>query len=103
MEPLQVLLDMIEDRTYDTIAGPPQIVKIYSHVNVLPINVLWPIRKPKYISHFGRPLLGYESSKFACLDLRDFELLSHPSAFARLNTVEPRLEVQHEGLFSLYG
>ena len=45
MEPLEVLREFIEDPACDSISGPPQIVKIYPHARILPINVLWP---PEY-------------------------------------------------------
>ena len=76
MEPLEILCNFITDKQYSNISGPPQIVKVYPHARTLPINVLWPVEKPSYIAHFGRPLLSYESSQFACYDLRSMKLLS---------------------------
>lgn len=84
MEPLEVLTEMCEARKYDKIGGPPQLAKVYSHVNVLPVNVLWPRSNPQYVAHFGRPLLSYEGSKYACLDLNDLSLLAPYEAYARL-------------------
>lgn len=75
-EPLQVLLSFIRDAKQDDIGGPPQILKIYKHANVMPINVLWPedtwmeglrIRRHS-INHLGRPLLDYESTRRLTLD-----------------------------------
>ena len=84
MEPLDVLVEMIQVPGYDTIGGPPQIVKVYPHARVLPINVLWPITQPEYVAHFGRPLLGYEGSKYACLDLETKALMAPYEAYGRI-------------------
>lgn len=84
MEPLEALTDMCESDQYPEIGGPPQLVRIYSYASVLPINVLWPRNQPRYVAHFGRPLLSYEASKYACLDLNNLELLSPHDAQARL-------------------
>lgn len=86
MEPLEVLTEMCESKTYDKIGGPPQLAKIYSYANVLPINVLWPRDKPQYVAHFGRPLLSYEGSRYACLDLSDMSLLAPYEAYERLES-----------------
>jgi hypothetical protein len=86
MEPLEVLVDMIESPQYASIGGPPQLVKVYPYANVLPINVLWPRNEPQIVAHFGRPLLGYEGSKYACLDLNDFSLLAPYDANERVRT-----------------
>lgn len=82
MEPLEVIVDMINSGEYRAIGGPPQMVKIYSYANVLPINFLWPIEDPKYITHLGRPLLSYEGTKYATVDLRDGRLLSPQEAYS---------------------
>ena len=84
MEPLEVLREFIEDPACDSISGPPQIVKIYPHARTLPINVLWPPEQPTFVAHYGRPLLDYESSDFACLDLDTMELLSPQRAIERI-------------------
>jgi hypothetical protein len=84
MEPLEVLTEMCEAQELEKIGGPPQLVKVYAHANVLPVNVLWPRDAPKYVSHFGRPLLDYENSQFACLDLNDFSLFAPYDAYKRL-------------------
>jgi hypothetical protein len=91
MEPLEVLTEMCEAPEYDKIGGPPQLVKVYSYANVLPINVLWPRDKPTYVAHFGRPLLSYEGSRYACLDLNDLSLLAPYDAYARLEA-DPSLK-----------
>jgi hypothetical protein len=85
MEPLEVLVEMIESEEFGSIGGPPQIVKVYPFASVLPINVLWPRARPEFVAHFGRPLLNYEGSRYACFDLRDYSLLSPADANVRLN------------------
>lgn len=103
MEPLEVLVSMSESVDFDAIGGPPQVVKVYPHANVLPINVLWPRQEPKFIAHFGRPLLAYEGSKYACLDLNDLSLLPPVEAYGRLpanpllNPVVPPIGVNCPG------
>ncbi|HET9769036.1 MAG TPA: hypothetical protein VFS60_19475 [Thermoanaerobaculia bacterium] len=84
MEPLEILVDMCESDQYPEIGGPPQLVRIYSYASVLPINVLWPRNHSRYVAYFGRPLLSYEGSKYACLDLNNMELLSPQVAQQRL-------------------
>jgi hypothetical protein len=84
MEPLQVLTELCENPNIEKIGGPPQLVKIYSFANVLPINVLWPRENPTHVAHFGRPLLPYEGSRYACLDLNDLSLMAPYDAYAKL-------------------
>ncbi len=87
MEPLEVLLEMIESDDFDSIGGPPQLVKVYPYANVLPINVLWPRENPRFVAHLGRPLLNYEGSRYGCIDLNGDlnELLAPYEANARIN------------------
>jgi hypothetical protein len=87
MEPLEVLLEMSESDIFESIGGPPQLVKVYPYANVLPINVLWPRENPRFIAHFGRPLLSYEGSRYGCIDLNGDlnELLAPYEATARIN------------------
>ena len=78
-EPLDVLLSFIRDPKCNDIGGPPQIMKIYRHANILPINVLWPedriqngLRTRTFeINHLGRPLLDYEQTRLLTLDPQD--------------------------------
>jgi len=82
-EPLKVLIQMIHDNKVEDIGGPPQLVKVYRHANTLPINILWAEayfknylkRNYFYITHLGRPLLGYERSRYLTLDTTTFELI----------------------------
>jgi len=68
MEPFEVLRNMILDPQFQTIGGPPQMVKIYKHMNTLPYNIWWPNKDSKQMTFLGRPLLPYERNKFLVLD-----------------------------------
>jgi hypothetical protein len=84
MEPLEVLIDLINDEEAESIGGPPQVVKVYRHAQVLPINVLWPMEEPSYVAYFGRPLLRHELSEFPCYDLKEMEILAPYAARTRV-------------------
>ena len=45
MEPFEVLRDMIRSGEHQTVGGPPQLVKVYEHMNTLPFVVRWPTTK----------------------------------------------------------
>lgn len=82
-EPLEVLFGFIRDPSLHDIGGPPQIVKVYKHANTLPINVIWPDDEIGYrakkqsfqITHLGRPLLGYEKTRYLTLDPETMDLV----------------------------
>jgi hypothetical protein len=59
-EPLQVLASMIRDERFPSIGGPPQVVKVYKHLNVQPFAVAWPTVSGSGNAFMGRPLLEYE-------------------------------------------
>ncbi|WP_096697388.1 hypothetical protein [Polaromonas sp. AER18D-145] len=92
-EPLTILMDVIRDTSIEDIGGPPQLVKIYKHANTLPINILWPTKAVSYgipcqrfeVTHLGRPLLGYERSRYLTLDPESCELVEPWHINARLN------------------
>jgi len=68
MEPFEVLRDMIRDGQHPHIGGPPQMVKIYRHMNVKPYAIYWPNREAGSLSLLGRPLLDYEVTQGLVLD-----------------------------------
>ena len=69
MEPFEVIRDMLyESKPEHTIGGPPQLVKIYQHMNARPIAVFWPNKESRKVSLLGRPLLDYENTDFWILD-----------------------------------
>lgn len=73
MEPFEVLRDIIRNNESHLIGGPPQIVKIYRHINVLPFGVFWPNKETKKITLMGRTLLDYEMIENLILDPDTFE------------------------------
>jgi hypothetical protein len=61
MEPFEVLCDMSLDQDFQTIGGPPQVLKVYRHGNTLPMCVYWPRGEAdKVLTFAGRSLLNYE-------------------------------------------
>lgn len=82
MEPLAVLRDIIRDKVHAAIGGPPQVVKIYRHMNCTPFGVYWPDRVSKQISVLGRPLLAYEEPNCGVLDPDTFDVISAERARA---------------------
>jgi hypothetical protein len=82
-EPLDALIRIINDKKINDIGGPPQIIKVYKHANILPINALWPLTnycfgtpfKAYEITHLGRPLLGYERTRLLTMNLDTKELI----------------------------
>jgi hypothetical protein len=68
MEPFEILRDKIREESNDAIGGPPQIVKIYKHMNTLPYGVFWPDGNSKQVTFLGRPVLDYEMVPFPILD-----------------------------------
>lgn len=68
MEPFEVLRDMIRESSYHEIGGPPQIVKVYRHLNSIPFGVLWPNARDGGVAVNGRPFLDYEATRLPLLD-----------------------------------
>ena len=79
MEPFEVLRDMLRDDQFTDrtranggrIGGPPQMLKIYSHPNILPIAVRW--GAPVGIHIMGRQLMEYERTTFPILNTDDLQ------------------------------
>ncbi|MEZ4722977.1 MAG: hypothetical protein R2813_13970 [Flavobacteriales bacterium] len=68
MEPFEILRDKIREESNVAIGGPPQIVKIYKHMNTMPHGVFWPNKESKSISYLGRPVLDYEMIPYPIID-----------------------------------
>lgn len=69
MEPFEVIRDMLRTSgNLDSIGGPPQLVKVYQHMNTLQVGVHWPQKEGGSISYLGRPFLPYENSDIWILD-----------------------------------
>lgn len=80
MEPFEVLRDMSRDKAYPSIGGPPQVCKVYRHMNVMPYAIAWPDRDGA-VSLLGRPLLPYERTTLLVLDPDTLETFNQePSA-----------------------
>lgn len=58
MEPLSVLVDMIDAPEHHTIGGQPQLVKVHSHLQAVP----WVIERGGVRSLLGRPLLDSDTA-----------------------------------------
>lgn len=72
MEPFEALVSLLQnlDPT-DTIGGPPQLVKIYRHMNCKPIGVYWPKKEAntsKNRTLLGRKLFDTEQCDFSFID-----------------------------------
>ncbi len=74
MEPFEVLRDMIRLATYTEIGGPPQLVKVYRHMNCTPFAVHWPNSKSGQVTVLGRALLSYEKSEVGILNPDTLEI-----------------------------
>jgi hypothetical protein len=70
-EPFEVLRELLRENAGDdnaSIGGPPQLAKVYQHMNAKYIGVYWPSWDSGQISIAGRPLLGYERTDYWILD-----------------------------------
>ncbi len=81
MEPFEVLVGMVRDKVDIAIGGPPQLAKVYRHMNAMPYNVYWPTREEGRITFFGRPLLTYERNSYLVLDPDTLETIEPGVAF----------------------
>jgi hypothetical protein len=68
MEPFEVLVRFIRDSRYRSIGGPPQLLKVYRHMNTRGFNVIWPDGKSGRITYLGRTLLDYERNRRLTID-----------------------------------
>jgi hypothetical protein len=67
MEPFEILRDIIRDQVDDTVGGPPQIAKVYRHLNRQFFAVPW----NGQLTVVGRPVLVYESAQIPQIDPDD--------------------------------
>jgi hypothetical protein len=68
MEPLEVLRDIIRSELFPSVGGSPQLVKIYEHMNAVPLGVYWPDRQGGQVTLLGRPLMDYEKLGWRVVD-----------------------------------
>lgn len=75
MEPFEILLSFIENKSFTSIGGAPQLVKVYKYMNTVPFGVFWPQKDlPEIITFFGRRLLNYETFPFPIIHPKTFKV-----------------------------
>jgi hypothetical protein len=70
MEPFEVLVALLRSAQHDTIGGPPQLAKVYRHMNAEFMAVMWPSRDG-LPTLAGRELLDYEQLDTPVIDPDD--------------------------------
>jgi hypothetical protein len=60
MEPFEVLRDMIRNGEHPEIGGPPQLAKVYKHLNSQFFAIPWKVGARDQLCIAGRPMLSYE-------------------------------------------
>jgi hypothetical protein len=72
--PFAALRDLLRapDKPY-TIGGAPQIIKVYQHLNAVPMGVYWPNKESGRITILGRPMLDYERTSVWIFDPDTYE------------------------------
>ena len=73
--PLDVLVKVIRGGADPATGGPPQLVKVFSHMNVLPYAIPWSMPGGRAITVLGRELLEYERSRRLALDVDSHQVL----------------------------
>jgi hypothetical protein len=68
MEPFEILRDIIRSARHPSVGGPPQLVKVYEHMNTLPFALYWPDKAADKVTALGRPLMNYEITSWPVLD-----------------------------------
>lgn len=68
MEPFEALREVIRNKKFGDVGGPPQLAKIYRHGNVQPYAVRWPMPKKREFSVLGRPLFPGEVNRLPIVD-----------------------------------
>lgn len=90
MQPLDILMKYIESKEVTTVAGYPQMVKIYPYMRVLPIG--FKSKKDNTIYYYGRPLLKYETFPFPIYDFskKGFVYMKETSSQFKREHDEPK-------------
>lgn len=68
MEPFEVLIRHVREDSLRSIGGPPQLYKVYPHMNTMPLNVYWPDRESGSLAYGGRVLRPYERNGYLAID-----------------------------------
>ena len=69
MEPLEVLRDIVREGEFPDVGGPPQVAKVYRHLNTQFFGIPW----NGTLTVAGRPMLDYEQAFVPILDPDDPE------------------------------
>jgi hypothetical protein len=80
MEPFEVLRDIIRAQKFFSVGGPPQLVKVYEHMNTLPFAFYWPDKASGKVTALGRPLMDYEVASWPVLDPDEIVFRSNDTA-----------------------
>lgn len=77
MQPLEVLLDYINDKTDETrtIGGYLQMLKIYPFCKIMPVGFRYNKNDDYFITYYGRPLLKYETFPFPIYDVTSKKMM----------------------------
>lgn len=86
-QPLNVLLEYIDDPKISTVDGHLQMLKIYPFAQVLPIGFFYPDEES--IFYYGRPLLKYETFPYPIYDVKE-------KIFKYMKTNSKDFELVHE-------
>lgn len=73
LEPLEILRNLLQSKASPHVGGPPQIVKIYPHLNAQPFGIHWPGRKSR-IAVLGRLLPRAEKAHVPVIDPVSFKV-----------------------------
>ena len=73
-EPFIVLRDMIREGQYASIGGPPQLVKLYRHMNTARFGVFWPNFANGRPTLLGRAMFEHEKPPIGFMDPDDFSV-----------------------------
>lgn len=91
-EPLDVIIEYINDGTIDSVGGHLQMLKIYPYSRVLPVGFFYPSNKRIYF--YGRPLLKYETFPYPIYDVEE-------KVFKYMKVNSDEFELIHEKLDKL--
>lgn len=75
-EPFEVLRDIIMEGQYHTIGGPPQLVKVYQHLNAQMFAVHWTSREDGNLTIGGRDTMDYERTDWPRFDAENLDVTS---------------------------
>jgi hypothetical protein len=67
MEPFEVLRDMLREEASPFVGGPPQLLKVYPHMNAQPFGIRWPAKSNR-IAVLGRVLARGEKAHIPVLN-----------------------------------